>query len=77
MDWFTDQEEKGATYEQQRQVIEDVFYKGIIYEYTNKSFGNIQRYDRPTKRGKSRSDAYYASRQQNGARVYIQDGTSG
>lgn len=73
LDWFADQEEKGATYEQQRIIAEDIFTEGSVNQYTNEMFGYVSRYDRPTKRGKSRSDAYYAQREQNRRRVFIKD----
>ncbi len=75
LDWFTDAallEE--WEYDEQRTVIEGYYGQEAIKEYTNADFGKTSRFDRPTKRGKSRSDAYYAQREQNRRRVYIKDG---
>ena len=74
LDWVTDSE-IGDSYDrdEQRKFITGYYGQEAYKEYSNADFGKTSRYDRPTKRGKSRSDAYHAQREQNRRRVYIKD----
>lgn len=75
IDWFSNVDiVEDYTYEEQSRFIKDVFGEESFKEYTNRDFQATERFDRPTKRGKSRSTSYFASKQQNRARVYIKDG---
>ena len=74
LDTITDSE-IGDIYDgdEQREFITGYYGQESYKEYTNADFGKTSRYDRPTKRGKSTSDAYYTQRKQNRARVYIKN----
>ncbi len=74
LDLYSDIDTEGVNYEQQIRLIESYFGKKCFTEYTTKDWGNTERYDRPTKRNKGRSDAYHAEREQNRKRVFIKDG---
>ncbi len=74
LDWYTDVEKGILTNEEASTIAERILGKDVVSNYTTESFGEVSRLDRPTKRGKSRSNAYYAQREQNRRRVYIQDG---
>ncbi len=74
LDLYSDVDTEGVNYEQQIRLIESYFGKKCFTEYTTKDWGNTERYDRPTKRNKGRSDAYHAEREQNRKRVFIKDG---
>lgn len=74
LDSYTDYERgKIDDTEQLRQIIENIFGKGVFREYTTGSFNETKRFDRPTKRGKSYSDDYHAKREQNRKRVFVKD----
>ena len=66
--------EKGKySNEQARRVIEEVFGEGFINQYYASMFRNTQRYDRPTERGKSRSDAYHARQSEKRRGFHVDD----
>ncbi len=74
LDTYTDYEEGVVNEQQLCEIIESFFGAENFREYTSKGRTAGERYDRPTKRNKGRSDAYHAEREQNRKRVFIKDG---
>ncbi len=74
LDTYTDYEEGVVNEQQLCEIIESFFGAENFREYTSKGRTAGERYDRPTKRNKGRSDAYHAEREQNRKRVFVKDG---
>ena len=66
-------EKDGQSVQVAHQIISNNVGSGVFTEYTTADFGENERYDRPTKRGKISSDVYHAERKQNRTRVYIEN----